>query len=134
VLARRDRSARTLYEQARVHHYYAGATRPHLDEAKRLYEGAVAAEPGLLLARLGLGALLHRGLDDPKAAEAQYRKALEAGGAEGDLLARIAECRHDGGDLDGAIRTLQQAIESERPPEEYHRLVEELGDYYLERE
>lgn len=133
VLARRDRGAATLYEQARVHHYYAGADRKHLEDARRLYEEALAAAPSFLLARLGLGALLHRGIGDPKAAEAEYRRVLEAGGAEGDMLARIAECRHDAGDLDGAIRTLQEAVESPRPPEEYHRLVEELGDYYLER-
>jgi len=134
LLARSDRSAETLYAQARVHHYYAGAAREHLEQARRLYAAALEAEPMFLLARLGLATLLQRGLNDPKEAEAQYRKALEAGGPEGDMLARIAECRHDGGDLDGAIRLLRGAIESPRPPEEYHDLVEELGDYYLARE
>jgi hypothetical protein len=134
VLARPGRDAHTLYEQARVHHYYAGATRDHLEDARRLYAGALKAEPAFLLARLGLGTLLHRGLEDPKAAEVEYMAALDAGGAEGDMLARIAECKHDGGDLDGAIRLLQKAIESPRPPEGYHDLVERLGDYYLERD
>jgi hypothetical protein len=134
VLARGDGDAPTLYEQARVHHYYAGATRDRLEEARRLYERALKAQPAFLLARLGLGTLLQRGLEDPKAAEVQYLAALDAGGAEGDMLARIAECRHDAGDLDGAIRLLQKAIESWRPPEGYHDLVEELGDYYLERD
>jgi hypothetical protein len=134
VLARRDRGAATLYEQARVHHYYAGGAREHLEQARDLYRAALGAEPSLLLARLGLGTLLRLGLKDPKAAEAEYRAAMEAGGAEGDMLARIAECRHDGGDLDGAIRLLREAVESPCPPEEYHHLVEELGDYYLERE
>lgn len=134
LLARRDRGAAMLYEQARVHHHYSGASREHLEEARDLYRGALEAEPAFLLARLGLATLLQRGLNDPKAAEAEYRAALEAGGAEGDMLARIAECRHDGGDLDGAIGLLQKAIESPRPPEDYFGLVEELGDYYLERD
>ncbi|MCK6460633.1 MAG: hypothetical protein L6Q95_12165 [Planctomycetes bacterium] len=134
VLARTGRDAPTLYEQARVHHYHAGATREHLEQARRLYEGAIAAEPAFLLARLGLGTLLQRGLEEPALAEVQYRAAMDAGGAQGDLLARIAECKHDAGDLDGAIRLLQKAIESLRPPEGYHDLVEELGDYYLERD
>ncbi len=134
VLARRERDAATLYGQARVHHCYAGATREHLEEARDLYGAALEAEPGLLLARLGLATLLQRALADPKAAETQYQAALEAGGAEGDMLARIAECRHDGGDLDGAVRLLQRAIESPRPPEDYFDLVEKLGDYYLERD
>jgi hypothetical protein len=134
VLARPGSDAATLYEQARVHHYHAGATRDHLEDARLLYERALAAEPAFLLARLNLGALLHRGLEDPKAAEVQYLAALDAGGPEGDMLARIAECRHDAGDLDGAIRLLQKAVESLRPPEGYHDLVEELGDYYLERD
>lgn len=134
VLARDGRDASTLYEQARVHHHYAGATREQLEQARDLYGAALGNEPSSLPARLGLATLLQRGLGDPKAAEAEYRLALEAGGPEGDMLARIAECRHDGGDLDGAIRLLQQAIESPRPPEEYHALVEELADYYLERD
>ncbi|HEX5135616.1 MAG TPA: hypothetical protein VFY93_01460 [Planctomycetota bacterium] len=134
VLALPGRDPRTLYEQARVHHYHAGAAREHQEQARDLYGRAIEADPRFLLARLGLGTLLHRGLGDPKAAEAQYRAALEAGAAEGDMLARIAECRHDAGDLDGAIRLMQKAIESLRPPEGYHDLVEELGDYYLERD
>jgi hypothetical protein len=134
LLARPDRGAATLYEQARVHHYYAGSSREHLEQARDLYGAALGQEPAFLLAHLGLGTLLHRGLNDPKGAEAEYRAAMEAGGAEGDMLARIAECRHDDGDLDGAIRTLQEAIESPRPPEDYFDLVERLGDYYLERD
>jgi hypothetical protein len=134
LLARPERDAATLYEQARVHHYYAGATQGHLEEARDLYAKALEADPTMLLARLGLATLLHRGLGDPASAEAHYRKALEAGGSEGDMLARIAECRHDAGDLDGAIGLLRKAIEALRPPEGYHELVEELADYYLERE
>ena len=133
VLARTGTDATTLYEQARVFHYYAGAAREHLERARDLYRAALAAQGDHLLAHLGLGALLHRGLADPEGAEAAYRAALEAGGAEGDLLARMAECRHDEGDLEGAIRLLERAIKAARPPEEYHRLVEELGDFYLER-
>jgi hypothetical protein len=134
LLARPERDAATLYEQARVHHYYAGASREHLEEARVRYAQALKAEPQMLLARVGLATLLHRGLKDPKAAEAQYRAAIDAGGVEGDMLARIAECRHDGGDLEGAIGLLQKAIESPRAPEDYFELVEELGDYYLEKD
>jgi len=134
LLARRDRGVGTLYEQARVHHYYGGATAERLEKARDFYRAALGAEPRHLLARLGLATLLHRGLNDPKAAEAEYRAAMEAGGAKGDLLARVAECRHDGGDLDGAIGLLQQAVETSPAPEEYFDLVEELGDYYLERD
>jgi tetratricopeptide (TPR) repeat protein len=133
LLARRDRTAATLYEKARVHHYHGGYDRRHLETARDLYLEALAADPRHLLARLGLAALLHTGLKDAEAAEAHYRAAMEAGGAEGDMLARMAECRHDRGDLDGAILLLRRAVESPRPPEGYHDLVEELGDYYIER-
>ncbi len=134
LLARRDRDRKTLYEQARVHHYYAGGAPEHLEQARGLYGAALEAEPAFLLARVGLATLLQRGFLDPTAAEAEYRAALEAGGVEGDMLARIAECRHSGGDLDGAIGLLQKAIECPRPPEDYFDLVEALGDYYLERD
>ncbi len=134
LLARRGREAATLYEQARVHHYYGGATAERLEKARDLYRAALDQEPRHLLARLGLATLLHGPLNDPKTAEAEYRAAIEAGGAEGDLLARVAECRHDGGDLDGAIGLLRQAVETSPAPEEYFDLVEELGDYYLERD
>ena len=49
------------------------------------------------------------------------------------MLVRIAECRHDSGDLDGAIGLLEQAIAADDPPEDYHARVEALGSYYLER-
>jgi hypothetical protein len=133
VLARANGSAATLYEQARVHHYYGGGAREHHEQARELYRAALRAEPGLLLARLGLATLLQRALREPRAAEAEYERALGMGGVEGDLLARMAECRHDDGDLDGAIRLLERAIGCAPPPEDYHDLVEELGDFYLER-
>jgi hypothetical protein len=132
VLERSD-GAEALYHQARVHHFYAGATPDHLRQARELYGAVLELEPDHLLAHLGLGALLQAGLADPGAAEEEYRAALAAGGAEGDLLARIAECRHDAGDLDGAIGVLEQAIEATDPPEDYHARVEALGSYYLER-
>jgi tetratricopeptide (TPR) repeat protein len=125
--------SKTLYEQARVHHFYAGATPDHLRQAGDLYRAVLERQPDHLLARLGLGALLQGGLGDPGAAEREYRAALAAGGAEGDLLARIAECRHDAGDLDGAIELLEEAIGADDPPEDYHARVEALGSYYLER-
>jgi tetratricopeptide (TPR) repeat protein len=132
VLERAD-GAETLYEQARVHHFYAGATPDHLKKAGALYGAALERQPDHLLAHLGLGALLQGGLADPGGAEKAYRAALAAGGAEGDLLARIAECRHDSGDLDGAIELLEEAIGADDPPEDYHARVEALGSYYLER-
>ena len=61
------------------------------------------------------------------------RNALEAGGPEGELKARIAECRHERGDLEGAVRLLQEAVEGADRPEEYHRRVEDLGSWFLER-
>ncbi|MHC4548764.1 MAG: NHL repeat-containing protein [Planctomycetota bacterium] len=133
VLGRANGSARTLYEQARVRHLYSGSSPENLQQARELYRAALASEPDHLLAHLGLAALLHRGLDDPAAAEEEFRAALRAGGDEGDLLARIAACRHDQGDLDGAIQVMAQAIEARDPPEDYHTLLEELGSYYLER-
>lgn len=123
----------TLYEQARVHHFYAGATPDHLRQAGDLYRAALEREPGHLLAHLGLGALLQGGLGDPAGAEKEYRAALDAGGPEGDLLARMAECRHDAGDLEGAIELLEEAIGADDPPEDFHARVEALGSYYLER-
>ena len=55
------------------------------------------------------------------------------GGAEAELRARIAECRHRSGDVDGAIRILQAAVEGSEFPEEYHDRVETLGTWFLER-
>ncbi|MHC4972691.1 MAG: hypothetical protein ACYTG3_10200 [Planctomycetota bacterium] len=132
VLERTDGPG-TLYEQARVHHLYAGATPDHLRQAGDLYGAVLERQPDHLLARLGLAALLQSGLSDPGGAEREYRAALAAGGAEGDLLARIAECRHLTGDLDGAIELLEEAIGADDPPEDYHARVEALGSYYLER-
>jgi hypothetical protein len=59
--------------------------------------------------------------------------ALAAGAPKGATLARVAECRHDEGDLDGAIAILEEAIGADPPPEDYHDRVETLGTYYLER-
>lgn len=133
VLKRDDASARTLYEQARVHHHYKGASGEHLESARDLYAAAIEREPEFYLAHLGLGVLLSRRLAEPDAAENEFRAALGESGDDGDLLARIARCRHDRGDLDGAIRILQMAVEGENPPEAYHDRLEELGTYLLER-
>ena len=133
LLAREDRDAATLYGQARVHHFYAGSTPDHLEEADGLYRAAIEAEPSYYLAHLGRGALLQGGLDDPKGAEEEYAAALAAGGEKDDLCARMAECRRAAGDLDGAIEMLQRAIDAKPPPEDYHDRIEDLGSYYLER-
>ncbi len=123
----------TPYERARVHHYHGGGEAGHLGEAERLYREALAAEPTALLPRLGLATLLLGALARPEEAEGEYLEAIRHGGDSGDLLARVAECRRARGELDGAITVLQSAVESDRPPEEYHRLLDLLGTYYLER-
>jgi len=133
VLAREARDAGTLYEQARVHHYYAGSTPEHLAEAAALYRAALERDPGHRLAHLGLATLLQRGLEAPGEAEREYEAAWRAGGPEGDMVARMAECRREAGDLDGAIALLERAIGAADPPEDYHARVEDLGSYYLER-
>lgn len=133
LLARTDGSPGTLFEQARVHQFHGGGEAGHLEAARILYRKVLAAEPGHFLAHLHLATLLERGFGDPAGAELSYRAALAAGGPKGDLEARIAACRYAQGDLDGAVRLLQKAIEGPEPPEDYHAAVEELGTYYLER-
>ena len=109
------------YERARAHHIHAQP-----DDARPLYEEVLAAEPGHLLARLHLATLL-----GPAEAEAQYR--LAEGADPGDIAAHIADCRAAADDLDGAIAILKDAVEGDHPPEEYHRWVEQLGTWYLQR-
>ncbi|MHC4341586.1 MAG: NHL repeat-containing protein [Planctomycetota bacterium] len=133
MLASGDEGPETLYQQARIHHFHAGMDRSNLLAARDLYRAAIERDPHLLLARLGLGALLQQGLDAPEEAESEHRMAIGEGGDEGELQARIAECRAARGDLDAAISLLKEAVEGEHPPEEYHRRVEELGTWYLER-
>jgi tetratricopeptide (TPR) repeat protein len=125
--------AGTPYEQARVHHLYSGGSPEHLARAAELYREAIEARPDHRLAALGLGELLHRAVGDHRPAEQAYRMALAAGAPKGATLARVAECRHDEGDLDGAIAILEEAIGADPPPEDYHDRVETLGTYYLER-
>ena len=131
VLARRDGSAATLYEQARVHHYYAGGARECLRQAADLYH-ASRQEEDTVLAALGMAAAL-AGLGDPEGAERAYRAAAGLGADPAECDARIAECRHARGDLDGAIGLLEAAVAAPAPPEDYHRRVEALGTWYLER-
>jgi len=133
VAGREDKSAWTLYEQARVHHHRGGNEPAHLSQARELYESAIRADSGFYLAHLGLATLLLEGLKEPAEAERAYGAALACGGPEGDLKARMASCRRAGGDLDGAIRLLTEAIEGDDRPEDYHARVDELGGYYLER-
>jgi len=119
------------FERARAHHQLLAAGDPA--RARALYGEALDAEPRHLLALVGLGALLQERLEDPEAAERAFRRAIEAGGEEGDLLARIAECRRAQGDLDGAIAILQEAVDRAPPRERFHERVEELADWFLER-
>lgn len=132
ILAREGGGAFTLYEKARVHHHYSGGGAEHLREAGRLYRAALDGDPHLLQAHLEYGALLQR-LGEPAAAEEEYRAAIREGGEEGELLARIARCRHDRGDLDAAVRILQAAVEGPNPPEDYQARLDDLGTYFLER-
>lgn len=133
VLARTDGSAATLHEQARVHHHFSGGGPEHWGQARRLYRAALDADPHLLVAHLGLASLLQEGLREPEPAEEEYQAARGEGGEDGEMLARIAECRHQRGDIDGAIRLLREAVEASPPPEDYERRLDELGTYYLER-
>jgi len=132
VLARTGEDAATLYEQARAHHLHPSGSAEHLKKAGDLYVAALG-KGDLFLAALGLGALLMDRLHDPAGAEEAYRTALELGGDEGELWARIAECRRARGDLDAAVRYLKKAVEAPRPPEDFHARLEELGTFYLER-
>lgn len=125
--------AEALYRRARARHFLGGEAEGRAETAAALYRRALAAEPGHLLAHVGLATLLHRELGDFEAAEAEYRLAIAAGGPEAELLARVAECRHDRGDLDGAIEILKFAVELREPPENAHERIEELADYWLER-
>ena len=118
----------SAYERARVRHLYSGGSEEHLRKARELYAAALQEDPDHLLARLHRARLL-----EPEEAEGEYRIAVEHGADEGDAAARIAECREARGDLDGAIEVLREAVESDHPPEEYHRWVEVLGTWYLRR-
>jgi hypothetical protein len=133
LLGAKAEHAQALYDQARVHHYHGGGSGDHVSEAARLYREALERDPGHLLAHLGLATLLEESLDDPAAAEREYERAIGVGGEEAEMRARIAECRHRGGDVDGAIRILQAAVEGTEFPEEYHDRVETLGTWFLER-
>jgi len=125
--------AQLLYDQARAHHYHGGGSEDHLGEARRLYQAALERDPDHLLSHLGLAALLEADLGDPAAAEREYEQAIGVGGEEAEMRARIAECRHRGGDVDGAIRILQAAVEGSDLPEDYYNRVETLGTWFLER-
>ena len=133
VMARTDRAPAELYSQARVLHRRAEGDQDKLEHVRALYEALLESEPEHLRARTALASLLLRDLHKPREAELEYLRALEAGGEEFDLLARVAQCRREAGDIDEAIRTLETALEKPEPPESYHALVEELGTYYLER-
>ncbi|MHC4957002.1 MAG: NHL repeat-containing protein [Planctomycetota bacterium] len=122
------RAEGTAYERARVHHLYSGGAEEERAKARELYREVLAEKPGHLMARLNLAALL-----EPADAEEQYRAALEHGGDPGNLAAKIAECRADRDDLDGAIEILRQSLEGPQPPEEVHRYLELLGTWFLRR-
>ncbi len=121
----------SAFEQARALHQFVAGGEP--ERARALYLQAVREEPRHLMAWVGLGTLLRETLGDPEAAERAFRSAIEAGGAEGDLLARVAACRRDRGDLDGAITILKDAVDRPDGLELYHERVEELADWFLER-
>ncbi|MGQ0614523.1 MAG: hypothetical protein ACT4PV_12380 [Planctomycetaceae bacterium] len=121
----------SAFEQARALHQFVAGGEP--ERARALYLEAIREEPRHLMAWVGLGALLRERLADPEAAERAFRSAIEAGGSEGDLLALVAECRRDLGDLDGAIAILKDAVDRPGGPELHHERVEELADWFLER-
>lgn len=123
----------SAYEKARVHHDCGAGAPDHGAEAERLYRAVLASSPRHLQALWGLATLLADNLNRPDEAEKHFLEAIAAGGAAGDLTARMAECRRARGDLDGAIALLHGAIDGPNPPEEYHSLLDVLGGYYLER-
>lgn len=133
LLLRPGESAAALYDKARIHHRHGGPQPAEAAKALELYLAALAKEPGHLLARMGLGQLMQKRLGNPKGAEAEYLRAIDAGGRRADLLCLVAECRHEGGDLDGAIEILKRAVDDPEGPEDYYGRVEELGSWYLER-
>ncbi|MDH3592075.1 MAG: hypothetical protein OER88_09360, partial [Planctomycetota bacterium] len=126
-------TADTLHRQARIRHFHAGGTADQLARAADLYRAAIARDPGRIAAHVGLATVLQHGLDDPASAEAAYEAALAAGAPRGLIQPRMAECRRARGDLDAAIRLLQEAVETPPLPENYHARVEELANYFLER-
>lgn len=133
LLARTDSAPAELYSQARVLHRHAQGDKGRPEHVRTIYEAVLESEPEHLRARTALASLLLRDLRKPREAEREYLRALEAGGEESDMLARVAQCRREAGNLNEAIRTLEAALEKPEPPESYHTLVEELGTYYLER-
>ncbi len=128
--ARPAGTADELYEQAALHH---NAGSDHFGQAGALYEQALRAAPDHAMAHLGFARLLEEGLADPERAETEYRAAIAAGEPEGELLARVAECRRMRDDLDGAIEILKAAVEDPSAPEDYDHYVELLADYFLAR-
>jgi len=94
--------------------------------AETLYRRAAEAAPDDPLPWAGLGALLQ--FQGEEAAEAVRR-----GASASEFGARMAQCRHDRGDVDGAIEQLQALLEGEDPPEETQEWLDLLGGWYLER-
>jgi len=121
------------YERARVHHFHSGGDRGHLERAAKLYREALDAGLRAPLPALCLGVLLEEELADPTGAEAAYEKALEAGADPAFVRPRIAACRWDAGDRDGAIERLQDHVEKGVPGEDHHARLEQLADWLLER-
>jgi len=115
-----------LLRRAQHAHYTRGG-----EGAEELYRRAAAADPESPLAWAGLGALLaYRG---DEGAEEAFEEAIRRGAPEADFRARIAACRRDRGDLDGAIALLQPLLEGDDPPEEVQEWLDRLGGWYLER-
>jgi hypothetical protein len=122
-----------LTGQAQVEHYHRGGASDAMERAALLYRAATALDPADPTPRAGLGALLQYAANRPLEAAAEYEEAIHAGAPAPDFRARIAECRHDLGDLEGAITLLRAVMDSEPQPEEASRLLDELGSWFLEQ-
>lgn len=132
VLSIQAQSCDELTLQAQVEHYQAAADGDALERAALLYRAAAAIDPSDPRPHAGLGALFQHLGSLPKEAATEYAAAIQAGASKPDFRARIAECRHALGDIEGAIKLLKDVMDGEQQPEETGRLLDQLGSWYLE--
>jgi len=122
-----------LNRQAKIEHFQGAGDPDAVERAALLYRAAVAADQTDPRPRAGLGALFQHVASLPLEAAAEYQEAIHAGASAPDFQARIAECRHALGDIEGAITLLKSVIEGEDQPEEAGRLLDLLGTWFLEQ-
>ncbi len=126
-------TAEEMLALARLEHFFRGSDAEAAERAALLYRAATAMDPADPRPRAGMGDLLQHGAGRPLEAIHEFEEAIAAGAPEADFRARIAECRHAAGDLDGAIALLGTLLDEEDLPEEAPRLLDELGSWFLQR-